>query len=194
MLLRHCAFLLLALPLALGACGKSYNKPVVKPTTSQSASLASQATPGLEQSDEDAPQLASLGSIEIERQKISCVPYARQISGIQLKGDAWRWWEAAQGVYKRGNKPEVGAIVVMSKKKGLERGHLAVVTAIVSDRILQIDHANWKHGEIHRGSFIMDVSKANDWSKVRVWYPPIADFGTGVYPISGFIYPELAGS
>jgi surface antigen len=36
----------------------------------------------------------------------------------------------------------------------------------------------------------MDVSPANDWSKVRVWYAPVADLGTAAYPTNGFIYSQ----
>ena len=32
---------------------------------------------------------------------LSCVPYARARSGIALRGDAWQWWEAAEGRYAR---------------------------------------------------------------------------------------------
>lgn len=28
---------------------------------------------------------------------LQCVPYARQISGIQIYGDAWTWWGQAEG-------------------------------------------------------------------------------------------------
>ena len=183
--------LIMALPLAVTACGKNYDKPVVKSSAALPLATPKEAVTD-DEGSEDATQLASLGSVEIAKQKISCVPYARQISGIQLKGNAWQWWDAADGVYKRGSEPAVGAIIVMEKRKGLERGHLAVVTRLVSDRIIQVDHANWKHGEIHKGSLMMDVSPAGDWSQVRVWYPPINDFGTGRYPIAGFIYPEVA--
>ena len=33
---------------------------------------------------------------------LSCVPYARARSGLALRGDAWQWWEAAEGRYARG--------------------------------------------------------------------------------------------
>ena len=35
---------------------------------------------------------------------------------------------------------------------------------------------------------MVDVSEAGDWSAVRVWYGPIRDLGTTVYPTYGFIY------
>jgi hypothetical protein len=32
------------------------------------------------------------------------------------------------------------------------------------------------------------VSPVGDWSMVKVWYDPIRDLGTSVYPTYGFIY------
>jgi hypothetical protein len=34
----------------------------------------------------------------------------------------------------------------------------------------------------------VDVSDANDWSEVRVWYAPIGIWGTTHWPVDGFIY------
>jgi hypothetical protein len=39
---------------------------------------------------------------------MQCVPYARQVSGIDLRGDAWTWWGNAAGRYERGKKPAAG--------------------------------------------------------------------------------------
>ncbi len=72
-------------------------------------------------------------------------------------------------------------------------GHIATVSEIVNARMVRIDHANWVRGEIHRGSLVKDVSAGNDWSRVRVWYPPTDTFGTTIYPVYGFIYPRPAG-
>ncbi len=174
--------------LALGGCVKHYDKAVAK--TSQAPALAAYEHAAPEKSS----QVASLGSIEIFSQKISCVPYARAVSGIELRGDAWKWWDAAQGVYQRGSQPKVGSILVMKKVKTMNRGHVAYVTAILNTREIQVDHANWKHGEVHRGALIRDVSAKNDWSLVQVWYPPIGDYGTGKYPVAGFIYPQKANA
>ena len=35
---------------------------------------------------------------------------------------------------------------------------------------------------------MIDVSSANDWSEVRVWYAPIQALGGSVWPVQGFIY------
>ena len=36
-----------------------------------------------------------------------CVPFARAASGIQIYGDAWTWWDQADGRYKRGTSPRL---------------------------------------------------------------------------------------
>ena len=79
----------------------------------------------------------------------------------------------------------------MLKRKGRSRGHLAVVTRIVSDREIVASHANWlNRGRIHVDTPIRDVSPKNDWSAVRVWYTPGKVLGKSVYPAYGFIYPS----
>lgn len=133
---------------------------------------------------------SSLEPITVAKLRSSCVPYARSVSGIELRGDAWTWWKGAEGVYERGSTPQVGAIIVMSKSKTMSRGHVGMVTKIVNSREIQIDHANWKHGEVHKGALVRDVSPNNDWSAVQVWYPSINGYGTGVHKVTGFIYPQ----
>jgi len=34
----------------------------------------------------------------------------------------------------------------------------------------------------------VDVSPANDWSEVRVWFAPIQGLGSTHWPVDGFIY------
>ena len=34
---------------------------------------------------------------ELQQPYLQCVPYARQVSGIQIYGDAWTWWDQAEG-------------------------------------------------------------------------------------------------
>ena len=38
----------------------------------------------------------------------------------------------------------------------------------------------------------MDVSPEGDWTAVKVWYNPINDLGTSVYPTYGFIHKAPA--
>jgi hypothetical protein len=53
-----------------------------------------------------------------------------------------------------------------------------------------VNHANWlNHGEISLNVPVADVSPNNDWSEVRVWYIPNAQWGARVYQADGFIHP-----
>lgn len=120
---------------------------------------------------------------------LQCVPYARQASGIQIRGDAWTWWRQARGSYTRGSIPQPGAVIVLDT--GRSRGHLAVVTRIEGPRKIIVDHANWlNRGQIHRNTPVVDISADNDWSRVKVWYTPGNQLGSSPYPVVGFIYPE----
>lgn len=121
---------------------------------------------------------------------LECVPYARRISGIAIRGDAWTWWQAADGRYARSARPEPGAVLVLKRTSRLRGGHLAVVTGLLSEREIVVEHANWlNRGRIHKGSLVMDVSKNNDWSVVRIWYTPGRQYGVRSYPAYGFILP-----
>ncbi len=129
---------------------------------------------------------------------MQCAPYARDISGINLHGSAWTWWQAADGQYGLGNRPQIGAALVFKKSRTMPSGHVAVVTGIVNARAITVDHANWVSRGVLRGSVekdveIVDESPNNDWSQVRVWYAPTREFGTKIYPVYGFIYPASQG-
>ena len=39
---------------------------------------------------------------------ISCVPFARAATGLDVKGNAHAWWGSAAGSYERGQRPEAG--------------------------------------------------------------------------------------
>lgn len=122
----------------------------------------------------------------------SCVPYARARSGIALQGDAWQWWEAAEGRYDRSRRPRPGSVLVFMRTARNRTGHLSVVTRVISPREIRVDHANWasgrERGQIARDQPVMDVSVAGDWSLVRVWYPRASNFGNSNYPTYGFIH------
>ena len=122
---------------------------------------------------------------------LQCVPYARELSGIDLRGDAWTWWGRAEGSYARGAAPRPGAVLVLSKTRRLRLGHLAVVAEVRGSRDIIVHQANWLNGgEIHRYTPVRDVSRNNDWSEVRVWYTPGRVFGARTYAAYGFIYPK----
>src|SRR5690242_533676 len=125
---------------------------------------------------------------------LQCVPYARAHSDVKLYGDAYTWWEKAEGKYPRGSTPEPGAVMVLSNYAGPERGHLAVVRKLVSAREIRVDHANWlDDGSIYVNDPVEDVSEANDWSLVRVFNLKTDAWGGKVYPVQGFIGGKTDG-
>lgn len=120
-----------------------------------------------------------------------CVTYARQISGVEIRGNAWTWWDQAAGRYARGEKPQVGAVMSFQRTARMPMGHVAMVSKVISDREVLLTHANWSRpGAVERDVRAIDVSANGDWSEVRVWYGPIGDLGTSIYPVNGFIYPD----
>jgi surface antigen len=125
------------------------------------------------------------------------VPFARLISGVQIFGDAYTWWRQAIGKYETGFQPKAGAVLCFKPTARMKLGHVAVVSQVLTDRIVQITHANWSPINGHRGQVekdvtMIDVSDAGDWSEVKVWYGPLADLGGSSYPTYGFIYKETA--
>lgn len=126
-----------------------------------------------------------------------CAPFARVISGIQLFGDAAGWWGQALGRYSRGNAPAIGAALVFKAGRSMRVGHVATVTGIVSERIVNVTHANWspingRRGRVETDVQVVDVSPNNDWTSVKVWYAPIKAVGTSAHAAYGFVYPDAA--
>jgi len=126
---------------------------------------------------------------------LQCVPYARAVSGIQIYGDAHTWWDQAAGRYARGTQPRVGAVMSFRPYGNMRLGHVAAVSRIVDSRTVLLRHANWsliggRRGQIEDDVRAVDVSPANDWSEVRVWFAPIQALGTTRWPLNGFIYPD----
>ena len=121
---------------------------------------------------------------------LECVPFARQVSGIQLYGDAFSWWDQAAGRYRRSASPAPGGVLVFRRSGRLGSGHVSVVDRVVSSREIMVTQANWVHRRITRGEPVIDVSAGNDWSEVRVWWAPSGALGNTVYPTYGFIAPR----
>lgn len=126
---------------------------------------------------------------------LQCVPYAREVTGIQIYGDAYTWWDQAEGRYKRGNRPKPGAVMAFRPSGNMRLGHVAAVSRIIDSRTVLLRHANWspidgRRGQIERDVKAIDVSPGNDWSEVRVWYDPLDGLGTTHWPVQGFIYNE----
>ncbi|MHB8528472.1 MAG: CHAP domain-containing protein [Caulobacteraceae bacterium] len=124
-----------------------------------------------------------------------CVTFARLMSGIQIFGDAHTWWQQAAGRYPTGVRPKSGAVLCFKPTGHMPLGHVAVVTQVLTDRVIQITHANWspidgERGQVEKNVTVIDVSPAGDWSQVKVWYDPSRDLGATVYPTYGFIYQD----
>ena len=137
--------------------------------------------------------------VQALNEELQCVPYARALTGVEIRGDAHTWWGQAEGRYQRGTMPKVGAIMAFRPHGNMRLGHVAAVRRIVDKRTLIISHANWstidgERGHIEEDVRVIDASEANDWSRVRVWYTPNAALGTTEWPLNGFIYPIKARS
>lgn len=123
---------------------------------------------------------------------LQCVPYARRVSGIELRGNADTWWEQADGRYDRGQAPQEGAVLSFQSNRHMQLGHVAVVTKTVSPREILITQANWpmpgqRFSNISNSVSVIDVSPDNDWTAVRVEHGHSGSYGA-VYPTNGFIY------
>lgn len=120
---------------------------------------------------------------------LQCAPFARQVSGIDIHGNANTWWGQAEGRYERGHEPRVGAVLAFSASRSMPVGHVAMVSKVVGSREVLLTHANWSYrGGIERDVRAVDVSPNNDWTDVRVWYGPIGNLGLRSNPARGFIY------
>jgi surface antigen len=126
---------------------------------------------------------------------LQCVPYAREVSGIEIFGDAHTWWDQAEGRYQRGHTPKVGAVMAFRPHGNMTLGHVAAVSKVIDKRTVLLRHANWspidgRRGQIEDDVKAVDVSPENDWSEVRVWYAPLDGLGTTAWPVEGFIYSD----
>ena len=126
---------------------------------------------------------------------LQCVPYARQVSGIAIYGDAHTWWSQAEGRYAKGREPRPGAVMAFPAHGNMRLGHVAAVSRIIDSRNVLVRHSNWspingRRGQIEDDVRVIDVSPGNDWSRVRVWFDPIKGLGTTEWPVRGFIYKQ----
>jgi surface antigen len=127
---------------------------------------------------------------------LECVPYARQVSGIELSGDAYTWWNEADGRYERGQAPAAGSVLNFRANGRMRLGHVAVVQEVVNSRQILITQANWGGPGFVRGGVssdisVVDVSPNNDWTAVRMALGHSDTYGS-VYPTYGFIYAHGA--
>jgi surface antigen len=172
-------FIALAAALSVGACFESW------PTPTQASPI------------DDILAVSGGGSMKLPPY-LQCVPYARQVSGIRLFGDAHTWWHQAEGRYARGFTPKVGAVMAFRPHGKMVLGHVAAVSRIIDSRTILVRHANWsiihgRRGQIENDVEAVDVSPNNDWSAVRVWFDPIKSLGSTAWPVEGFIYNARPG-
>ncbi len=132
----------------------------------------------------------SAPSVSADAPYWQCVTFARMFSGIQIFGDAHTWWRQATGRFSTGERPQTGAVLAFESSGRMRLGHVAVVSEILTDRVIRVTHANWggSRGKVEENVTVVDVSSEGDWTAVKVWYNPIHDLGTTVYPTHGFIY------
>ncbi len=121
-------------------------------------------------------------------ERVWCVPFARTLSGINLRGNAETWWDGARGIYERGAEPEVGAVMVFL-------GHAQAADGPCRRRVgnrqrprdpdrprqleAQPDQPEDERDRHFRGRRLVCVEVA---------YNP-GEYGRA-YPISGFVYPR----
>jgi hypothetical protein len=126
---------------------------------------------------------------------IQCVPFVREITGVEIYGDADTWWgSAAAKHYMRGSVPQVGSVLVLRATDRLRVGHIAAVRQVVSPREIRVTHSNWGGDDatrrlVHDAMPVLDVSPNNDWSQTRFWNNASKGWGA-IYPAHGFIYPS----
>ncbi len=125
------------------------------------------------------------GSVRLE-----CAPFARALSGVRLSGAAADWWWQAEGRYTRSYSPRVGSVLVLSRTSRLRSGHVSVVSRVISSREILVTQANWVRDRVTEDQPVVDVSPNNDWSMVRIWWPPSGQMGVTDYPAHGFIHAD----
>jgi hypothetical protein len=115
-----------------------------------------------------------------------CVPFARMVTGLSLRGNAKTWWEQAKGRYQRSQEPKVGAVMAFAASSAMPKGHVAVVSGVISEREILVVQANWVRGRVTLDDRVIDVSENGDWSRVRV--ENSGESLGRVNPVNGFIY------
>jgi surface antigen len=128
-------------------------------------------------------------SAQYHHSYLQCVPYAREVSHIDLSGDAFLWWAEAAGRYARGTAPAEGAVLNFRPIRRMPLGHVAVVTSVIDSRTILVTQANWVPGTITNDVTVEDVSLNNDWSQVQVELGDGEKVGAP-YPTYGFIYNQ----
>ena len=97
-----------------------------------------------------------------------CLHVARTL----LSRAAADWWQEAEWRYRRSQVPEAGSVLVFRRTSRLPSGHISVVSRVLSERQILVTHANWLRDHVSEDAPVVDVSPDNDWTLVRVWWPP----------------------
>lgn len=140
------------------------------------------------------PTLPANAPVSYVSSPISCVPYARQVSGLQLYGDAYSWWNAASPRYARGQTPRPGSVLVLDRTSRMTSGHVATVANVIDTRHITVNHSNWGNNSgrrkvIYHAMPVEDISSANDWTLVKFWNYEMNVYGFP-YKAKGFIYRD----
>lgn len=168
--MRAHVVIVIALSLCLSACATSKNNVFTDST----------------------PRQTEFVSARVVSKPVQCVPFARDVSGIQIMGDAYTWWDRAAPRYDRGHQPRRGAVLVLARTAKMKHGHVAVVRDVLGPRHINVTHSNWGNDRysrrvIYDSMRVEDISARNDWSSVRFWNPEKNVFGFP-YAARGFIY------
>jgi surface antigen len=76
--------------------------------------------------------------------------------------------------------------MAFAASRAMPKGHVAVVSHVISDREVLVDQANWVRNRITEDTLVVDVSPKGDWSQVRV---ANGEGSLGrVNPVQGFIH------
>ena len=141
-----------------------------------------------------SPSLPPGSPVQYVSSPVQCVPYARQVSGVQLYGDAYTWWNSARAHnYQCSQVPRVGAVLVLARTSQMSEGHVATVSGITNSRHITVNHSNWgdnrgRRKVIYYAMPVEDVSAKNDWTRVKFWNYEKNVYGFP-YAAKGFIYP-----
>lgn len=179
--------------LLLGACADRAPQPVATAPQPLATAPAVTAPSPIDPARVETASSGGLLPYPDTKQFLQCVTFARAVTGIDIHGDAWTWWDAAAGHYRRGHKPEVGAVIVFKRTAQMKLGHVSVVVEIQDSRHALVSHANWGYqpdtrGVIHERTPVKDVSPNNDWSEI-VLMNRLGSYG-GPQPAYGFVYRD----
>lgn len=138
------------------------------------------------------PRLPANAPVSYMDSAEQCVPYARRISGIDLYGDAYSWWDSARPRYRCGQTPQVGAAFILASTAKMPEGHVAVVTGIADSRHITVTHSNWGNNRgrrkiLYHAMPVEDISPDNNWTRVKFWNYEENVYGFP-YAAKGFIY------